>query len=283
MMRIGHCQLDSRCGDFEGNLAKVLQGLERADRDHVEIVSFPECFLTGYPDTEELARKDAFATSAPQMLKVLDRTSRFNATAIVGFNELRGRDLYNTAAVIHKGHVLGTYSKCSAYQRFHKQGREFPIFERGGVKFGVIICSDGAYIEPARILAMKGARIIFAPHYNYISKEYLLTHFQEVRADHVARAAENRVYFVRGNNVNLARDPGITRYDGVGYGDSYIMDPLGEMVVRSRRFREDFIFADVDVSMAQDTAWKVGRSLWSFREFGPLLAEAARAGTSTGK
>src|SRR5438128_6981226 len=282
-MRIGHCQLDSRCGDFEGNLAKVVQGLERADRDRVEIVSFPECFLTGYPDTEELARQGAFATSAPQMLKVLDRTSRFNATAIVGFNELRGQDLYNTAAVIHKGHVLGTYSKCSAYQRFHKQGREFPIFERGGVRFGVIICSDGGYIEPARILAMKGARIIFAPHYNYISKEYLLTHFQEVRADHVARAVENRVYFVRGNNVNLAREPGITRYDGVGYGDSYIMDPFGEMVVRSRRFREDFIFADVDVGMAQDTAWKVGRSLWSFREFGPLLADAARAAAPTSK
>ena len=63
-MRIGHWQLDSRSGDFEGNLAKVVQGLERADRDHVEIVSFPECFLTGYPDTEELARQGAFATSA---------------------------------------------------------------------------------------------------------------------------------------------------------------------------------------------------------------------------
>ena len=60
-MRIGHCQLDSQLGDFEGNLAKVVAGLERAERDRVEIVSFPECFLTGYPDTEELARRDAFA------------------------------------------------------------------------------------------------------------------------------------------------------------------------------------------------------------------------------
>src|SRR2546425_12277755 len=112
-MRIGHCQLDSKCGDFEVNLAKVLQGLERADRERVEIVCFPECFLTGYPDTEELTRKSAFAGDSPQMLKVLDRTGRFNTTAIVGFNELRGKDLYNTAAVIHKGHILGTYSKCS--------------------------------------------------------------------------------------------------------------------------------------------------------------------------
>jgi predicted amidohydrolase len=275
-MRIGHCQFDSKCGDFEANLAKVVQGVERADRDRVEIVSFPECFLTGYPDTEELTRKSAFATDSPSMLKALDRTARFNATVIVGYNELRGKDLYNTAAVIHKGHLLGTYSKCSAYQSFHKQGREFPVFERGGVKFGVIICSDGGFIEPSRILALKGAKIVFAPHFNYIGKEYLLTHFQEVRADHTARASENRIYFVRGNNVCQGKEPGITRYDGVGYGDSYIMDPHGEIVVRSRRFREDVIWAEVDLSMAQDNSWKVGRSLWSYREFGKFLAEAAK-------
>lgn len=274
-MRIGHCQLESKCGDFDTNVAKFLQSMERADRERVEIVCFPECFLTGYPDTEELARKHAFATDSSEMLKVLDRTSRFQATCIVGFNERRGKDLYNTAAVIYKGHLLGTYSKCSAYMPFHKQGREFPVFERGGVKFGVVICSDGGYIEPTRILAVKGAKIVFAPHYNYISKEYLITHFQEVRADHTARAVENRIYFVRGNNVNLGRDPGIVKYEGVGYGDSYIMDPYGEMVIRSRRFREDFIFTDVDPAMAQDTGWKIGRSRWSHREFGKILAEAA--------
>jgi predicted amidohydrolase len=274
-MRIGHCQLESRPGEFEANLAKVVQGLERADRERVEIVCFPECFLTGYPDTAELARKSAFAASSPEMLKVLDRTARFNATAIVGFNELRGADLYNTAAVIHKGHMLGLYSKCTAYQSFHKQGRDFPVFERGGVKFGVIICSDGGYIEPARILALKGARIIFAPHYNYITKEYLLAHFQQVRADHIARAVENRVYFLRGNNVSPGKDPGITRYDGVGYGDSYLVDPHGEIVIRSRRHKEDFLMADIDTTLAQDNAWKLGRSRWSFQQFGKLLAEAA--------
>jgi predicted amidohydrolase len=242
----------------------------------VEIVCFPECFLTGYPDTEERARQGAFAIDSPQMLRVLDRTTRFEATCIVGFNERRGPDLYNTAAILHKGHLLGTYSKCSAYLPFHKQGRDFPVFRRGSLTFGVVICSDGGYIEPARILALKGARVIFAPHYNFIAKEGLLNHFQEVRADHVARAVENRVYFVRGCNVSLGKDSAITKYDGVGYGDSYIVDPHGEILVRSRRRREDFLFADIDLSMAQDSAWKVGRSLWSHREFGAILAEAAR-------
>src|SRR5713226_9465757 len=273
-MRIGHCQLETKCGDFEGNLAKVVKGLEQAQRERVEIVCFPECFLTGYPDTEELARQHAFSVDSPQILKLLDRTNRFAATFIVGFNELRGKDLYNTALVAQKGHALGTYSKCFAYQPFHKQGRDFPVFERSGVKFGVVICADGGYVEPTRILALKGARIIFAPHFNYIGKDGLIKHFKEVRADHVARAVENRVYFLRGNNVVLGKEEGITTCEGVGYGDSYIVDPFGEIVVRSRRHQEDFIFADVDPTIT-DTAWKVGRSRYSLRELGKQLLEAA--------
>jgi predicted amidohydrolase len=273
-MRIGHCQLEAKTGDFEANLAKVVKGLERAERERVEIVCFPECFLTGYPDTEELARRHAFAADSKQILEVLDRTSRLSPAFIVGFNEQRGKDLYNTALVALKGHVLGFYSKCFAYQPFHKQGREFPVFEHNGVKFGVVICADGGYIEPSRILALKGARILFSPHFNYIAKEGLIAHFQKVRADHVARAVENGVWFVRGNNVVLGKDPSITKSDGVGYGDSYIVDPFGEILVRSRRHQEDFLFADVDPAVT-DTSWKVGRSLYSIRELGKQLLEAA--------
>ena len=274
-MRIGHCQLESKTGDFDANLAKVVEGLQRADKERVEVVSFPECFLTGYPDKEEVARKSAFAVDSPQMMKVLDATGKFEATYIVGFNETRGKDLYNTAVVVQKGPVLGTYSKCSAYMKFHKQGREFPVFERGGVKFGVIICSDGGYIEPARILALKGARIIFAPHFNYINAKGLINHFQHVRADHTARAVENAVWFVRGNNVVLDKEAALS-FEGVGYGDSYIMDPWGEMVVRSRRHKEDFIFADIDPSTGIDKAWGVGKNLWSLREFHKHLLDAAK-------
>lgn len=273
-MRIGHAQLEAKNGEFEANLAKVVKALEWAQRERVEILCLPECFLTGYPDTEAEARKHAFTVDSPQMMKVLDRTNRFDATVIVGFNETRGQDLYNTALVAHKGHLLGTYSKCMAYMPFHKQGRDFPVFERNGVKFGIVICADGGYIEPARILALKGARIIFSPHFNYIGKEGLIKHFLHVRADHVARAVENGVWFVRGNNVVLGKDPAITSYDGVGYGDSYIVDPSGEILVRSRRHQEDFFFADVDPKVV-DKAWKVGRSLYSLRELQQQLLEAA--------
>ena len=82
-MRIGHCQLDSQLGDFKGNLGKVLEGLKKADADRVDIVCFPECFLTGYPDDGEIARRDAFSIGSPQIMQLLDQTAKFEAAFIV--------------------------------------------------------------------------------------------------------------------------------------------------------------------------------------------------------
>ena len=275
-IRVGFCQYEPKHGDFEHNLRRVEEGLAWADRERVAVVAFPECFLTGYPDDGAVARRDAFAVDSPSMMRLLDVTSRFDATCIVGFNELRGEDLYNTAAIARRGHLAGTYSKCTAYMSFHKQGRAFPVFERDGVTFGVVICSDGGFIEPTRILAAKGAKIVFAPHFNYISARGLIGHFQKVRADHTARAVESHIHFVRANNVVTGpKEPAIGNYEGVGYGDSYIVDPDGEIVVRSRRHVECEVFADLDVS-GEDRSWKIGRSLFSHREFAKYLDEAAR-------
>ena len=43
----------------------------------------------------------------------------------------------------------------------------------------------------------------------------------------------------------------------------------------SRRHVEDFFFADIDTTIT-DKSWGVGRSLWSAREFGSLLLDAAK-------
>lgn len=279
-MKIAHCQFESWCGDFDHNLKRFEEGLQRADAAGAAIVSFPECFLTGYPDTEESTRSGAFANDSDSMMRVLDVTSRHEALAIVGYNEMRGEDLYNTVVVTHRGHLLGTFSKCTAYQKFHKQGREFPVWEHQGLKFGVLICSDGGYIEPARILALKGASVIFAPHFNYISDAGLLSHFMKVRADHAARANENGVYFVRGNNVVLDHaKSGITRNKGIGYGDSYVMEPSGEILVQSRRHVEDFITAEIETAPAKSMAWGLTKSAWSFREFHSFVEAAMKDGT----
>ena len=82
------------------------------------------------------------------------------------------------------------------------------------------------------------------------------------------------VYLLRGNNVVVGKEEGLTKSEGVGYGDSYLVDPHGEIVVRSRRLVEDFIFADIDTTIV-DKSWSLGRSLYSYRQLGKYLQEAA--------
>lgn len=265
-MKIGHYQLESDPGNFKGNLNKVIRGLQEADRQQIEIISFPESLLTGYFTNPEKARENSLVIDGPEIGELLNKTKDNNAMFMVGFNELRNGDLYNTVLVAERGELKGTYSKAFPCYEYFTPGREFPVFEKNGVKFGIVICADGGYIEPARILALKGASIIFAPHYNYIAKEGLINHFQKVRSDHIARAVENGVWFVRGNSVTEGYDKGL-EMDGVGYGDSYILDPFGEMVARSQRHVECLICSTINTEFPSTG----NRSFKSGSELGEVL------------
>ena len=269
-MKIGHCQLQCTPGDIQANAEKVLAGLGDADREGLAIVSFPESFLTGYFIDPARARANSLSLEDARIEALLSHAAGFSPTWMVGFNERRGEELFNSVLVAQGGRVLGRYSKAFPCYDYFTPGREFPVFEREGVKFGIVICADGGYIEPTRILALKGAKIIFAPHYNFIGKEGLISHFMKVRADHTARAVENDVWFLRGNNVVEGDDPGLGIV-GVGYGDSYLIDPGGEIVVRSRRHVENMIVADIDPDAVENPK---RRTIASGRALGAQLIAA---------
>jgi predicted amidohydrolase len=247
-VRIGHYQCYIEDGDFEKNLQTVINGLELAKEAHLDIVSFPESMLTGYFDSEKGARENSFAIDSPQIKKVLQKTSKYDIVFMVGFNELRGEKLYNTVVVIKKGKILGKYAKAFPCFDYFEPGREFPVFEEKGLKFGIIICADGGYIEPSRILMLKGARLIFAPHYNYVSEP--LEHNEMVKHDHVARAVENGIYFVRANNYLKPdqKSKGL-RYDALGYGDSYVINPLGTKVASAGLYNEYLMIYNFDLKL----------------------------------
>jgi predicted amidohydrolase len=244
-VRIGHYQCVCQQGNFVANLKKVTEGLELAAQAKLDIVSFPESFLTGYFPTEADARGNSFAIDSPEMRRVLEQTGRFPSLFMVGFNELRDGRLRNTVAVIDRGKLLGRYSKAMPIYGYFEPGREFPVFEKKGLKFGVVICADGGYIEPTRILALKGAQLIFAPHFNFVSGP--VRHYQMVRNDHIARAVENGVYFLRANNVVPGRQLEGSPHDGYGYGDSYLLNPNGEVVAAAGLYHEYLMVYNFDL------------------------------------
>ena len=244
-MKIGHYQCICHQGNFEQNLKTVIRGLELARQENLDIVSFPESLLTGYFENEKDVRANCFEINSTQIKKMLEKTSDFEVLFMVGFNELRQGRLYNTVSVIEKGRILGNYSKAFPCYDHFTPGRHFPVFEKKGLKFGVVICADGGYMEPCRILALKGAGLIFAPHFNYISNP--VEHYQVVRNDHIARAVENGIYFLRGNNVVKGNTLKGQPYHGYGYGDSYLINPNGQIVAGAGLYDQCLMTYNLDL------------------------------------
>jgi hypothetical protein len=104
-----------------------------------------------------------------------------------------------------------------------------------------------------RLIIQQVSQIPFAPFpYNYIKLATVVDHLLVVRHDHIARAVENGVWFLRGNNFHPGTDEG-SAYPGAGYSHSYLLDPNADVVVRAGLRREALISATITpkpISMA---------------------------------
>ena len=93
-------------------------------------------------------------------LRVLAPLTSDTVTSIVGFTELADDDqLYNAAAVFHRGRVTGLYRKLHPAIRrsVYSAGSATPVFRVGELTFGIVICYDSTFSEPARAMAAQGA------------------------------------------------------------------------------------------------------------------------------
>ncbi len=221
--------------DSECNLQRTVEALQWADERGVDVLAMPETFLQGYFTDPGEALANSIDLESSAFADVCSRLAGYKATCLLGLNERRGDDLYNTVVVIEAGRLVGKYSKNYLVYKYFKRGLEFPVFERAGIKYGIIICKDVSYVEPSRIAAMRGAQVIFSPHFNRIDLYKADEHLRRVRNHHVARAVENACWVVRSNVIWPADD------EQVGFGDSCIINDLGECVCRAGLLAETII------------------------------------------
>ena len=220
----------------EASLERTCEALRWADARDAHVLCMPETYLQGYFSTREEAWEHSIDLESSEFSEVCARVATFRATLLLGLNERRGDDLYNTQVVIERGQLVGRYSKSYLVYKYFRRGLDFPVFERDGVSFGVIICKDSSFMEPARIEAMRGAQVIFSPHFNRMVPENVDSHVRRVRKHHVARAVENGCWVVRSNII--------WHHDGerVGVGDSFILNEFGETVCSAGLLTETILF-----------------------------------------
>jgi predicted amidohydrolase len=171
-------------------------------------------------------------------------TVGYSVTVIVGFNELAGAELFDSAAVIENGSLLGIQRKHYLwkhylYHNYFSSGIDFSPFQTKGITFGVLICLDTNYFEPARLLTLKRASILFSPMCNKVSVNHPYAKRHPYYSHFVARSFENRCWLVTSDWV-WADDGNI-----VCAGHTVIYNPDGQEVARSEEGEEQILVYEI--------------------------------------
>ncbi|MBN2077212.1 MAG: NAD+ synthase [Dehalococcoidales bacterium] len=240
-LRVGIAQINTTVGDFAGNADKILKVIEESRSSGVDLLTFPELAICGYPP-EDLLFKPSFISENLRTLEKIIKASS-GITVIAGFVD-SSDDIFNAAAIIHDGNLTGVYHKIFLpnygvfdEDRYFRAGTECSVWEISDIKFGVNICEDIWYeAGPATTQAYSGAEIII----NISASPY---HFGRggIRERMIStRAADNVAVFVY-NNLVGGQDELI--FDG----NSLIIDETGRLIAQGKQFEEELIIADIDV------------------------------------
>ncbi|MBK6856169.1 MAG: NAD+ synthase [Microthrixaceae bacterium] len=241
-LRVASCQINTRVGDLDHNVARILQALDEAEAAGCDLAVFPELAITGYPPEDLLLKPGFIADNTAALDHVAARTG--GCVAVVGFVDVH-RDLWNAAAVCAHGQVRGVYHKRNLpnyavfdEQRYFAHGWEpNGLWSIGGVRVGVSICED-AWNPAGPILdqADSGAELIV----NLNASPYAegkLAFRERLMATRAADASCALVY------VNQVGGQDELVFDG----GSMILDPHGEVLARSPQFEEHVMIVDLDI------------------------------------
>ena len=145
-LRIALAQINTTVGDFDGNVKKILGAVDTARTFKADIVTLPELAICGYPPEDLLFKPQFIQANLQSLRKVIEASN--GITAVVGFVDSDG-DIYNAAALISDGKLIGTYHKMYLpnygvfdENRYFRAGTECPVYVVNGVGIGINICED---------------------------------------------------------------------------------------------------------------------------------------------
>ena len=245
---------------------RMLVLLERATREGVELIAYPEMALTTYfPKKIRRDFDQFFETEVPPkaLEPLLRRAAEARVAVHVGFCEKADGKYFNSALLTDRDGRL-----CGTFRKIHLPGTKAPdgfaqvhepyyfahgdtgyrVWDCAGARVGIAICQDRRYPESYRALALQGAEIILIGYNTPISALALDLNELCMRAGAYANAC-----FV----VCIAK-AGIE--DGVELiGGSCVINPQGQVVARASTTGDELITARIDLDLMTPV-----RKRWNF-------------------
>jgi len=162
-----------------------------------------------------------------------EKAKALHSYIVTTMHELDGEVVYNTAVLIDReGKIAGKYRKVhlalAESEGGITPGNEFPVFQTDFGKVGILTCWDNWFLEPARILRLKGAEILLFP----LAGDGTPNHYEPtVRT----RAMDNGMYLISCPTLN-----------GV---PSLIINPNGDILGKAEG---EFSYAVADLDLNQE-------------------------------
>lgn len=211
-------------GSFEA-IDLMREQVRRCEAEGIAVLCCPEAILGGLAD--DAPEPAQFALHVGDQLDFYLRPlSSDTVTTIVGFTEHDDHGhLFNAAAIFHRGAVAGIYRKQHPAIRrsIYQAGTESLVFTVPAVTFGVLLCNDSNHPEIGRVMAARGAAVLFVPTNNALPPD---------RSDVVRHARGADVGLALRNGVYVVRADVAGRTDNlVSHGSSAVVAPNGDVLV----------------------------------------------------
>ncbi len=247
MLRIGMAQINPTVGDLKGNGQKIIHYISMARDLGVDILSFPELAICGYPP-EDLVFKPHFVEDNIKTLQeIIKYTS--DIVVIIGFIDTDNNgNIYNAAGLCRNQRLAGVYHKMNLpnygvfdEKRHFEQGHKPLVFTLNQSVIGINICEDIwtedgiASLQSAENRAEIIINISASPY--HVGKSNL-------RKEILTKQAVNNGVVVCYNNLVGGQDELI--FDG----SSMVIDPQGEVIAHGKQFEEDLIILAVELPAA---------------------------------
>lgn len=194
-----------------------------------DVMLFPEGFLQGYLATPAHVAASAIALESAAFDAILRQLADLRPTLVFGVLERSRSAFYNSAVVVSLGSLAGVYRKTHLYGtelECFTAGTEYPVFDAGGLRFGINICYDTRFPEAAAAVADQGAQAILVPSQNMMptarAYEWKDRH-NEIRRERVRETG----LWLASADVCGTRTP-----DRIGLGPTSVMDPTGTVVAQ---------------------------------------------------
>ena len=257
-MRIALCQAHSEVATEghdprDANLAHAVELIGRAAEEGANLAVFGEVFLNGYRSDAFLrdvsSRLDPPDEHVARLVEVSRETGVWVVMGLSRMGSIYPGNLFNTNVLIGPEGVVGSYDKVhvanfvlpdgtvATEMVYWDVGHAYQVFDTPWCRVGLQICRDVRYPEASRVLTLLGAELIVNSTAAPVVKrpeEWRVEHFS------TTRAIENQVWFAMSGVLGEQRDMTML-------GNSRLVSPTGEVVVKVPDFEEAVVVCEIDI------------------------------------